>query len=159
VKIGDRRARPKTIVVAYRTCCVFGGQSVVVQSNGTGVDARLATHGRLSYLEVPTVDARQSAAFYERVVGWNVQRHDTDDPRFTDATGHLIGRWIAGRAISRDPGLLPYIYVDHIDDAVERVAEYGSEVVKAPYPEGNLWVATVRDPAGNVIGLWQQGPR
>jgi predicted enzyme related to lactoylglutathione lyase len=25
--------------------------------------------------------------------------------------------------------------------------------------EGDLWVATVRDPAGNLIGLWQEGPR
>jgi len=33
---------------------------------------------------------------------------------------------------------------------------HGGEVVKAPYPEGNLWVATVRDPAGNMIGLWQE---
>ena len=43
--------------------------------------------------------------------------------------------------------------------ATERVVAYRGEVVKAPYPEGDLWVATVRDPAGNVIGLWQQGPR
>ena len=35
----------------------------------------------------------------------------------------------------------------------------GGEIVKAPYPEGNLLVATVRDPAGNVIGLWQEAPR
>jgi predicted enzyme related to lactoylglutathione lyase len=66
---------------------------------------------------------------------------------------------VTGRAISREPGLLPYIYVDHIDEVVGRVVAHGGEVVKAVYPEGNLWVATVRDPAGNVIGLWQEGPR
>jgi len=128
-------------------------------SSGSGVDARLARHGGLSYLEIPALDARQSAAFYEKVLGWNVHGHDTDDPRFHDATGHLIGRWVTGRAISREPGLLPYVYVDHIDGAVQRVTAHGGEVVKAAYAEGNLWVATVRDPAGNVIGLWQQGPR
>ena len=120
---------------------------------------RLARHGSLSYLEIPAVDARRSAAFYEQVLGWNIRDHDTDDPRFDDATRHLIGRWVIGRAISREPGLLPYIYVDRIDDAVARVAAHRGEVVKAPYAEGNLWVATVRDPAGNVIGLWQEGPR
>jgi uncharacterized protein len=113
----------------------------------------------LSYLEIPAVDARQSAAFYETVLGWNLLGHDADPPRFQDATGHLIGRWVTGRSISREPGLLPYLYVDHIDDTVERVAAHGGEIVKRPYPEGNLWVATVRDPAGNLIGLWQQGPR
>jgi predicted enzyme related to lactoylglutathione lyase len=53
---------------------------------------------------------------------------------------------------------LPYIYVDHINDAVEQARACGGEIVKATYPEGDLLVATVRDPAGNVIGLWQQGP-
>ncbi len=123
-----------------------------------GVDARLARHGGLSYLEIPALDTRESAVFYEKVLGWIVCGQDTDDARFQDATGHLIGRWVTGRAISREPGLLPYLYVDHIDGAVEQVAPHGGEVVKAPYAEGNLWVATVRDPAGNVIGLWQQGP-
>ena len=128
-------------------------------SSGTGVGTCLARHGGLSYLEIPAFDVRQSATFYEKVLGWNLRGHDSDDPRFNDATGHLIGRWVTGRAISREPGLLPFIYVDHIDNAVERAAAHGGEVVKAPDPEGDLWVATVRDPAGNVIGLWQQGPR
>jgi predicted enzyme related to lactoylglutathione lyase len=123
------------------------------------VDERLARHGGLSYLEIPAIDARQSATFYEKVLGWNLRSPDTNDPRFDDPTGHLIGRWVTGRAISREPGLLPYIYVDRIDDAVERVVAHGGEAVKAPYPEGDLWVATFRDPAGNLIGLWQEGPR
>ncbi len=129
------------------------------QSSGAGVGAKLARHGALSYLEIPAVDARRSAAFYEKVLGWNVRGHDTDDPGFEEPSGHLIGRWVTGRLISREPGLLAYIYVDHIDDAVNQVAAHGGEVVKPTYPEGDLWVATVRDPAGNIFGLWQQGPR
>jgi uncharacterized protein len=128
-------------------------------SSAPGVDAKLARHGGLSYLEIPALNARASATFYEKILGWNLHGHDTDDPKFNDQTGHLIGRWVTGRPISREPGLLPYIYVDHIDEVVARVAAHGGAVVKPPYPEGNLWVATVRDPAGNVIGLWQEGPR
>ena len=124
-----------------------------------GVDARVARHGGLSYLEIPAVDPGRSAAFYEQVAGWNLDRRGGDDIRFEDRTGHLIGRWATGRAISREPGLLPYLYVDRIEDALERAAAHGGEVVRTPYPEGNLWVATVRDPAGNLIGLWQEGPR
>jgi predicted enzyme related to lactoylglutathione lyase len=130
-----------------------------LRESETSVDARLAKHGALSYLELPAIDPRQSALFYERAVGWKIEWRAGDDPRFADPTGHLIGRWVTGRASAREPGLLPYIYVDHIDDAVERVTLHGGEVVKAPYPEGNLWVATIRDPAGNMIGLWQEGPR
>ena len=127
-------------------------------SGGTGVHASLARHGGLSYLEIPAIDPRQSAAFYEKVVGWNVREPDTAEPKFDEPSGHLIGRWVTGRAISREPGLLPYIYVKHIKDAVKQASACGGAVVKAIHPEGNLLVATVRDPAGNVIGLWQQAP-
>ena len=125
-------------------------------SSGTRVGAGLARHGGLSYLEIPAIDAQQSATFYGQVLGWRIRRPETGDPRFEDATGHLIGRWVAGRAISREPGLLAYFYIDRISDAVSRVVAHGGEVVKAPYVEGNLSVATVRDPAGNLFGLWQE---
>jgi uncharacterized protein len=126
------------------------------QGSASGVDATLARHGGLSYLEIPAVNVRESVEFYANVLGWNVHGADTDDPKFSDPTGHLIGRWQTGLAIAREPGLLPYMYVDDIHAAVERATAHGGAVAKAIYPEGNLWVATVRDPAGNVIGLWQQ---
>ena len=124
-----------------------------------GVEAGLARHGGLSYLHIPATDVQQSAAFYERVFGWQVHRRDNGRASFSDATGHIGGAWVTDQAISREPGLLPYIYVNRIDDTLKQVVEQGGEVVNAPYPEGNLWVATFRDPAGNVIGLWQEGQR
>jgi predicted enzyme related to lactoylglutathione lyase len=56
-------------------------------------------------------------------------------------------------------GVLPYIYVTSLDDTLRTAAEYGAELVTRPYPEENLWIATIRDPAGNAIGVWQAGPR
>lgn len=63
------------------------------------------------------------------------------------------------QAISCEPGLLPYIFVDSIDTTIEQIKAQGGAVVKAPFPEGDLWVATFRDPAGNVLGVFQQGVR
>ena len=125
----------------------------------TGVETRLARQGGLSYLHIPAVDVHQSGSFYEQVFGWKIRGRDTDHPRFDDATGYVSGAWVTDQAISREPGLLPYIYVGHIDDILKQVEAMEGEVVKAPFPEGNLWVATFRDPAGNVLGLWQEGPR
>jgi predicted enzyme related to lactoylglutathione lyase len=127
--------------------------------DGGGVEERLARQGRVSYLEIPAVDAEQSAAFYEAVFGWRVERRPTGHRNFDDGGGGLIGRWATDRAVSREPGLLPYIYVDGIDATVERILKQGGEVVEAPYPEGDLWVARFRDPAGNLMGIWQAGPR
>ena len=127
-------------------------------SRTSGVDDRLAGHGGLSYLEIPT-RVRRSAIFFQHVLGWRLDERSSADIRFSDASGHLIGRWVSGCQLCREPGLLPHFYVEHIDDALGMVARYGGEVISAPYAEGDLWVATVRDPAGNVLGLWQDAAR
>jgi predicted enzyme related to lactoylglutathione lyase len=116
-------------------------------------------HGRLSYTQIPASDVRESAAFYASVFGWQVRGGSDSHLSFTDATGDMIGAWLTGLAASREPGVLPYIYVHGIDGIVDRIKTNGGEIVKLPYAEGDLWVATFRDPAGNVIGIWQQGPR
>jgi predicted enzyme related to lactoylglutathione lyase len=46
-----------------------------------------------------------------------------------------------------------------VDDTLERVSDLGGALVEPPYAEGDLRVATFRDPAGNVIGVWQRGSR
>ena len=130
-----------------------------VEATPTGVEARLARHGGISYLHIPAVNVQQSATFYEQVFGWKVHGLDTNHPGFDDGSGYVGGAWVTDQAISREPGLLPYIYVYGIDDIIKQIETHGGEVVKAPYPEGNLWVATFRDPVGNVIGLWQEGTR
>ena len=124
-----------------------------------GVDRRLGRTGGISYLHIPAVDVRRSAAFYGAALGWTIHNADTDRPGFEDGGGYVGGAFVTYQAVSREPGFLFYVYVDRLDEAVERVAAAGGEVVRAPYPEGNLWIATFRDPAGNVVGLWQEGPR
>jgi predicted enzyme related to lactoylglutathione lyase len=118
-----------------------------------------SSYGALSHLEIPAVEVSRSAAFYAEVFGWNLGAGDTDNPKFADQTAHLIGRWVTGRAISREPGLLPYVYVVRTGDVVKLVVSHGGEILKEPYREGNLWASTIRDPAGNVISLWQEHDR
>ena len=98
------------------------------------------------------------AAFYEGVFGWTVDAN-RPDPSFEDGSGHVIGHFNADHAVAGEAGVRPYIYVDRIDETLERVSAHGGAVVTAPYPEGDLWVATFRDPAGNLLGVWQRGPR
>jgi hypothetical protein len=130
-----------------------------VERKADGVSEDLARHGHVSYLEIPALDPEQSAAFYEAVFGWEIGRRDNGDRSFDDRSGNVIGRWKTGRLVSAEPGLLPFIYVDGIDAIVERIRSSGGRVVREPYAEGNLWVATFRDPAGNLMGIWQAGPR
>jgi predicted enzyme related to lactoylglutathione lyase len=117
---------------------------------------------RVCYLEIPAVDARQSVAFYENVFGWNIRHRDTARPSFDDATGNISGAWVTGREIAREPGLLTYIWVDNIDTTLAQVAAHGGVVVATPAhdsPGDSPWIASFRDPAGNLLGLYQEGPR
>jgi len=114
--------------------------------------------GGISYLRIPAEDPRGSAVFYEAVFGWSV-RDDRDDPSFEDGTGHVIGHFVADLSVAGEAGVRPYIFVEHVDETLDKVVAHGGEVVTAPYPEGDLSVATFRDPSGNVLGIWQQGPR
>ena len=84
-------------------------------------------------------------------------RGPRDQPSFSDGTGHVIGHWRTDLPTAGEAGIRPYIYVTQLDDALRKAAERGAEVVTLPYQEGNLTIATVRDPAGNVIGIWQDG--
>jgi len=123
-------------------------------------DNPFARDGKLSYMQIPALDVERSADFYERVFGWTTRRDGNPDHlSFQDAAGELLGAFVTRRDIAREPGILPYIYVDRFDDAIARIRANGCELAREPYREGDLWVATFRDPAGNVIGIWHMGSR
>ncbi len=116
---------------------------------------------RWCYIEIPAADVHQSAEFYGKVFGWNIRDLESQRPSFDDAPGNISGAWVTGRAAAREPGLLPYVWVDSIDAVLEKVAANGGEVVDPRHhnhPGSANWIATFRDPAGNLIGLYQEEP-
>ncbi len=90
--------------------------------------------------------------------GWTIRGY-ADRPGFADVPDGLIGHFVTDRKIAAEPGIALYIYVDGVDATIEKITANGGEVVRAPYREGDLWVATFRDPGGNVVGIWQAGGR
>jgi uncharacterized protein len=122
---------------------------------GDWEEPRVFRGGGISYLRVPAPEPRRSAAFYAAVFDWRVDIA-RDVPSFEDGTGHVIGHLIANLPVAGAAGVLPYVFVDRVDETLEAVVAQGGEVVTPPYPEGGLRVATFRDPAGNVIGVWQR---
>jgi predicted enzyme related to lactoylglutathione lyase len=112
--------------------------------------------GGVSYLRIPAPDPKRAASFYADVFGWTVDA-DRENPNFADGTGHVIGHFMSDLPVAGDAGVRPYVYVDDVKVTLDRAIASGAEPATAPYPEGNLTVATFRDPAGNEIGIWQQG--
>jgi predicted enzyme related to lactoylglutathione lyase/uncharacterized glyoxalase superfamily protein PhnB len=118
-----------------------------------------APRPRFCYVEIPAIDATISARFYESVFGWTIRDRDSTRPKFDDAAGNISGAWVIGREAALEPGLLPYIWVDDLRASMALVTARGGEMVQEPDPDtpgGNCWIGTFRDPAGNVIGLYQE---
>jgi predicted enzyme related to lactoylglutathione lyase/uncharacterized glyoxalase superfamily protein PhnB len=124
--------------------------------------ARLAAlpRPRFCYFQIPALDPQRSADFYEKVFGWNIRHRDSSHPSFDDASGDISGAWVTGREIARTPGLLPYIWVDSIEETLRQVTANGGAIAEAAHPDSpgsKSLIALFTDPAGNLLGLHQQG--
>jgi predicted enzyme related to lactoylglutathione lyase len=113
--------------------------------------------GKIAYVQIPSTDVDRSAAFYESVFGWNLRRRSDGEVAFDDGVGEVSGTWVTGRTPSSEPGLLLYVMVESVEQALEKIVEAGGEVVTplTPQREGEAF-ATFRDPAGNVLGVFHQ---
>jgi len=113
------------------------------------------THGKICYLQIPATDIERSAGFYERVFGWSIRHRDDGATAFDDALGEVSGQWVTGRPPSAEPGLLFYVMVGSVADAVDAVTAAGGEIVQPMGADAPEITARFRDPGGNVIGLYQ----
>src|SRR5271169_2090000 len=112
--------------------------------------------GKICYLEIAALDVNESAKFYERAFGWNIRFRDTDRPSFDDTTGEVSGAWVTDRTPDPEPGILPYIMVADAAAAAEAVLAAGGDIVLPAGRYGTEVLATFLDPAGNLLGIYQQ---
>ena len=113
-------------------------------------------NGKICYVEVPAIDASRSIHFYQGVFGWAIRRRGDGSTAFDDAAGEVSGTWVVGRPPSREPGLLLYIMVDSVAATIDAVLAHGGELVQPIGVDAPEITARFRDPAGNIIGLYQQ---
>ncbi len=113
-------------------------------------------NGKICYLEIPATDIARSADFYGRVFGWHIRQRGDGHTAFDDAVGEVSGAWVLGRSPALLPGLLVYIMVDSVAATVEAIVANGGEIVQPIGADAPEITARFRDPAGNVIGLYQE---
>ena len=112
--------------------------------------------GKNLLLEIQAADVEVSSAFYAKLFGWKLRTRGDGARAFDDATGALSGSWVLGRPPAREPGMLPYVMVENIDRTLREAVALGGEIV-TPYTAlgpGDAY-ATLHDPAGNLLGLYQ----
>ncbi len=112
--------------------------------------------GKICYLEIPATDIAQSAEFYHRVFGWQIRQHNDGATAFDDTVGGVSGMWVLGRPPASEPGLIVSIMVANAARASEAVVAAGGEIVQPVDPNSPEVYLTFRDPAGNVLGIYQQ---
>jgi len=117
------------------------------------------TNGKICYLEMPALDAKQSADFYSKVFGWNIRTRGDGALSFDDTTGEVSGAFVRGRSPAAAPGLLFYIMCDSVEAACKAVEAHGGTIVQPIGCDAPEITARFRDPAGNVIGLYQEPAR
>ena len=113
-------------------------------------------NAKICYVEIPAVDVESSVEFYQAVFGWNVRRRGDGKPAFDDGVGQVSGTWITGRPASSQPGLLIYIMCDSVADTMDSIVTHGGEIVQPIGADAPEITARFRDPAGNILGLYQE---
>lgn len=117
--------------------------------------------GKICYIEIPAIDIETSADFYATVFGWSVRLRGNGARAFDDTTGAVSGSWVEGRAARSDPGMLTYIMVDSIDATLAKITARAGRVVapRTAIGSGGEAFASFLDPAGNLVGLYEERKR
>ena len=109
-------------------------------------------------LEARDLDAM--LAFYEEVIGLSVQARD-EDRIWLDAGSARIGLWLPGaKEFDDHGGRHVHFALEPVDGEMRRVvaraAERGVEVRGPVVHTGGDRSVYLRDPAGNVVEVWDQ---
>ncbi|MFN8570475.1 MAG: VOC family protein [Gemmatimonadaceae bacterium] len=137
---------------------------IATQAAGTEGKARVTTPGEFSWHELATTDCEDAFRFYGSLFGWeHTGQFDLGAAGMYYLCGHrglsFGGVCSVGSATSA-PAWLPYIHVDDVRIAADRMGAYGGSVA-VPVHEvpGGEWVVVGTDPQGARFAAHQLKPR
>jgi predicted enzyme related to lactoylglutathione lyase len=122
--------------------------------------------GTFCWVDLKTRDPSTTAAFFAAVLGWSFEM---DRGSWRKATvirtgGHRIGGLSDLSAAVYPPGtpahIAHYLAVTALDARVAAAVEAGAQVLVPPFDAGDDGrIATLLDPFGAAVSLWQRAPR
>jgi uncharacterized protein len=112
--------------------------------------------GKICYVEIPATDIAQSSAFYQQAFGWDVRQRGDGSTAFDDTVHEVSGTWVTGRRPAAEGSLTVYIMVGNAARAADAVLAAGGEIVRPVDLHAREVHFLFRDPAGNVMGVYQQ---
>jgi predicted enzyme related to lactoylglutathione lyase len=115
-------------------------------------------NGKICYLEIPSNDLEISASFYSKSFGWKIRHQGDGSPSFDDGVGEVSGMWVLGKKPMSEPGIIISIMVDDTEATKKLLVANGGSVVFEMSMDSGEKIVHFTDPAGNVMGLYQQNP-
>jgi uncharacterized protein len=111
------------------------------------------------HVELNTTDPARAKAFYGKLFDWKLE----DLPMGPGATYTMIGVGTGtGGGLMQHPMpgapsiWLPYVSVDDVSAATEKVRSLGGTVVRdVTEVPGMGWFSIITDPTGGTLGLWK----
>jgi hypothetical protein len=113
-------------------------------------------NGKICYIEMAAKDIQKSSAFYTKVFGWMTRTRGDGSVAFDDTVGQVSGTWRTDRQPTTQTGLLIYIMVADIETTMAAIKANGGKIVQPVGADAPEVTARFSDPAGNVLGLYEQ---
>jgi uncharacterized protein len=104
-------------------------------------------------MQLPALDLAESARFYTDVFRWAFV---PEYPGSLDSPGGLIGALHTDHSVAISGGPVLWPLVDDISETLRLIPSSGGRIVAPVSAEGPRLQATFADPAGNVLGVWQE---
>jgi uncharacterized protein len=120
--------------------------------------------GRVVHFEIPYESASRARHFYKEAFGWQMQEMPGMEYTLVSTgpsgdSGPVEPGFINGGMLGRQegpPGPTVVVDVESIDAMLDKIAELGGHTVVPRTPVGDMgFAAYLKDPEGNVIGLWE----
>jgi predicted enzyme related to lactoylglutathione lyase len=125
---------------------------------------------RVVHFEIHAADPERAVKFYTDLFGWDIQKYAGPWDYWLISTGAEGTRGINGGMVRRQ-GPAPAdgqpvnayvctVEVPHLDDFFAKALTLGATAAlpKMPIPSVG-WLAYVKDPEGNILGMLQPDPR
>ncbi|MBC7544481.1 MAG: VOC family protein [Candidatus Sericytochromatia bacterium] len=127
---------------------------VFKDANGDPDPIDMPMIGNFCWDVLVTTNLEAAAAFYELVIGWEMDVHGAEKGMFKYGELHEAGTKLAPEGVP--PNWRAYIGVTDLVAATEKAAALGATIIRANQPTGD-WgrLSIIQDPVGAVVALFQ----
>jgi hypothetical protein len=115
-------------------------------------------------MDLAAADTAAAKVFYNEMFGWTAHDEPANGGFFTRLrlSGRDVGSLYQLKRAQLESGVpshwTPYVRVDDVQEAAERAASLGGEIIVRPIAVADLArVALIVDAVGAPLGLWQHG--